>query len=818
MQKMKRIGWLVLCILLGSIMTLLSGQQEIIGNAAGREPRVLFISSYSYEWPSVSEQLEGIQTILEDSAELNYMFMDTKVVDEDIAGSNLERKLLSYYKDGVTYDAVILGDDAALRFALEYRDELFTDTPLVYEGINNAELVEELEEDEQITGVFEQSYFTETIEMALRYYPDAEKVLCITDSTVSGKGMAEQFWKAEDTYPEMTFTMLDCSEGEKREIQRELASCGEDTILIYSIFNRDSTGKSYTIKEATDLVTKSAKVPVFTVDSMAVNGRILGGACVNYEEMANTAGRMVKKILRGREVSSVAPEKAKVRYYADQKVLDRFELNKRHLPKGTKILNQEVRVTLLDVIRTNPVVSAVFIACTAFFVILVLIVLQRREKRQKMRLGELVNELTWMNKRFRRVIEHINMVTWVYDMKQKQIIMDDVSDNEFGNNRKIIEDVPESLIQMGAISPKSAEEFWDMHRRLEEGEKKVSVVLLTQGRHQKGWCWEKITYVNELDEDGKPYRAIGFSSDVTAEVMRERQIRALQMEKETLVQDMYLSAVYDMSKRQAVDIQSADQKIMDLVKQGDLKQVIEYFTSRIMDGNIRQQVRNNLSKAALMALWIGGEKNLCYEYQVQKKEGPSWELLEIHILCSHRLTAYIYVKDIQSKKEMELQLKEKAEKDSMTKVYNHATFESMVEMHLQQEDHGKRFILGIIDVDEFKQINDTFGHRIGDNILCQVALELSKTMKGEEAAGRLGGDEFAFLMIEDASERPRWQERVKKIHKNLSRIELPDGSHVGCSFGTAKANREDRFGDLYERADRALYDVKRYGKNGYRFG
>lgn len=818
MKKKRRVGWLVWCIVFGSAMVLLSGIQKITGNAAGSEPRVLFISSYSYEWPSVSEQLEGIQEVLEGSVELNYMFMDTKVVDETIAGSNLERKLLSYYKDGITYDAVILGDDAALRFALEYRDELFADVPLVYEGINNEDLVEQLDGDDQITGVFEQAYFTETIDLALRYYPDAEKVLCITDSTVSGQGMAEQFWKAEDTYPEMTFTMLDCSEGEKKEIQRELASCGEDTILIYSIFNRDSTGKSYTIREATDLIGKAAKVPVFTVDSMAVDGRILGGACVDYKEMAGIAGRMVKKILKGREVSSIASQTANARYYADQEVLDRFGLHRRHLPKGTKILNREMRVTPLDVIRTNPVVSAVCIACTALLVILVLVILQRREKRQKMRLGELVNELTWMNKRFRRVIEHINMVTWVYDMKQRQIIMDDVSDNGFGTNRKIIEDVPESLIQMGVISPKSAEEFWNMHRKLEEGEQKVSAVLLTQGRNEKGWCWEKITYVNELDEDGKPYRAIGFSSDVTAEVMRERQIRALQMEKETLVQDMYLSAVYDMSKRQAVDIQSADQKVMDLVKQGDLKQVIEYFTSRIIDGDIRKQVRNNLSKAALMALWLGGEKNLCYEYQIQKKGGLSWELLEIHILCSHRLTAYIYVKDIQSKKEIELQLKEKAEKDSMTKVYNHATFESMVEMHLQQENHGKRFVLGIIDVDEFKQINDTFGHRIGDNILCQVALELSKNMRGEEAAGRLGGDEFAFLMIEDASERPKWQERVRKIHKSLSRIELPDGSHVGCSFGTAQANREDCFENLYERADKALYDVKRYGKNGYRFG
>ena len=98
---------------------------DFISHAASEEGRVLFISSYSYAWDQVQIQIEGIRDGLGDDVVLDYEFMDTKRVDTEEA--------LQLFHDGLAYrlsmvepyDAVILGDDAALKFALEYQDELF---------------------------------------------------------------------------------------------------------------------------------------------------------------------------------------------------------------------------------------------------------------------------------------------------------------------------------------------------------------------------------------------------------------------------------------------------------------------------------------------------------------------------------------------------------------------------------------------------------------------------------------------------------------------------------------------------------------------
>ena len=99
--------------------------------------RVRFISSYSYAWDTVQSQIEGIQAGLGKNIVLDYEFMDTKRVSDEQA--------LQLFHDGLAYrlskvepyDVILLGDDAALQFALKYREELFADIPLVTRSLQS---------------------------------------------------------------------------------------------------------------------------------------------------------------------------------------------------------------------------------------------------------------------------------------------------------------------------------------------------------------------------------------------------------------------------------------------------------------------------------------------------------------------------------------------------------------------------------------------------------------------------------------------------------------------------------------------------------
>lgn len=106
--------------------------EELVPDAGEITGRVLFISSYSYAWETVPEQIRGIKEALGAGVQLDYQFMDTKNV-ETAESEQLFYQTLTYYLKMVpAYDVVIVGDDAAFQFAMTYRDELFAQTPVVF--------------------------------------------------------------------------------------------------------------------------------------------------------------------------------------------------------------------------------------------------------------------------------------------------------------------------------------------------------------------------------------------------------------------------------------------------------------------------------------------------------------------------------------------------------------------------------------------------------------------------------------------------------------------------------------------------------------
>lgn len=150
--------------------------------------------------------------------------------------------------------------------------------------------------------------------------------------------------------------------------------------------------------------------------------------------------------------------------------------------------------------------------------------------------------------------------------------------------------------------------------------------------------------------------------------------------------------------------------------------------------------------------------------------------------------------------------------DRLTGAYNRAGFEEQFHK-LDRNTIG----LILIDVDEFKEINDTYGHSVGDIILKRVVRLIQTQFRAEDYVCRIGGDEFAIIMLfADSSMRPQVEEKINAINRQLANPEgsLPRASlSVGVAFGDRRNPTEDMFKD----ADAALYEVKRAGRNGCRF-
>jgi diguanylate cyclase (GGDEF)-like protein len=117
----------------------------------------------------------------------------------------------------------------------------------------------------------------------------------------------------------------------------------------------------------------------------------------------------------------------------------------------------------------------------------------------------------------------------------------------------------------------------------------------------------------------------------------------------------------------------------------------------------------------------------------------------------------------------------------------------------------------MIDIDDFKEVNDTYGHMEGDRILSTMGRTLMHVARNSDICCRYGGDEFAVILplthIHEAGEI------ADRMRKDLAEL-LPDGRTVTVSIGVASCGKMTRtFRDLVERADAGLYEVKKSGKN-----
>lgn len=147
--------------------------------------------------------------------------------------------------------------------------------------------------------------------------------------------------------------------------------------------------------------------------------------------------------------------------------------------------------------------------------------------------------------------------------------------------------------------------------------------------------------------------------------------------------------------------------------------------------------------------------------------------------------------------------------DPLTGLYNRKAYESVL-----AECQDKEIALILLDVDYFKDVNDTHGHETGDQVLQRVAEVIGLCFRSEDAVCRIGGDEFAVVMMHvNSSLTTLVRSKCGRINEALKH---PKGGVPGVtlSIGVAFSDREAPSGSLYQDADRALYAVKERGRNG----
>ena len=154
----------------------------------------------------------------------------------------------------------------------------------------------------------------------------------------------------------------------------------------------------------------------------------------------------------------------------------------------------------------------------------------------------------------------------------------------------------------------------------------------------------------------------------------------------------------------------------------------------------------------------------------------------------------------------------KSQIDEMTHLFNKITTEKMVTSVLSEFPQKKQALI-VVDIDNFKSVNDILGHKVGDHIICVVAGVLSSLFRNTDIIGRIGGDEFVVLMrnVPDYNVVTKKAAQLIDLFENKEGLSIPE--NISVSVGIAFSDDNDRtFSDLFSKSDQALYMSKKCGK------
>jgi len=211
------------------------------------------------------------------------------------------------------------------------------------------------------------------------------------------------------------------------------------------------------------------------------------------------------------------------------------------------------------------------------------------------------------------------------------------------------------------------------------------------------------------------------------------------------------------------------------------------------------------------------------ELQGLRKDGTTFpmdlSISEIALGETHFFTGLL--RDISEQKLAQKQIEQLAHYDALTHLPNRSLFyDRLGQAIMMSKRRQRRIVLMYIDLDGFKQVNDSMGHHTGDLLLVEVAKRLRLCVRESDTLARLGGDEFTVI-LNDTHEREDMEMLAKKIIESLDQPFDLQGHAVkiGASIGIARyPDDASTTGTLLIVADKAMYAAKAAGKNTYRFG
>lgn len=371
----------------------------------------------------------------------------------------------------------------------------------------------------------------------------------------------------------------------------------------------------------------------------------------------------------------------------------------------------------------------------------------------------------------------------------------------------VMRNVPESFISMNVIAPESIHPFERLFERIQTESRCEEDIRIISDEE----TWYRISLNNIYDEQGVMISTVGIIEDISEQKQRESKIQKKLQVQDALIAKALLYARVDLSTGILVELDGQEMRtpFQIFLHNNIHKKVSEEYIS---------YVEQKMSLDTLTKAYQQGKEDEEIKFMMKCDDGDKWVSCVAYQIDKDKGAEILFVvNDIDTRMRKEIALKEQAERDGLTGLYNAAAIRSKINEILSQKNGlNEKHVFVLFDLDNFKQINDTFGHGYGDQVLIDIATKLNTRFRSSDIIGRLGGDEFIVLLRNIKSYDYAGyllEELCKSIHKTYR-----DGEKevmVSASIGVAMAPSDgNTFEELYAKSDKAQYQIKKNGKNG----
>lgn len=414
---------------------------------------------------------------------------------------------------------------------------------------------------------------------------------------------------------------------------------------------------------------------------------------------------------------------------------------------------------------------------------------------------------------------------WKYNIMKDQIIFRrrQLADR---NKMEVLENGMEQFEENIIFENSDRNRIRKMHERIQNGEKSTVEIfwcrrLDEENRPTGQFWWNKIIYQTIFDEYGHPKEAIGISEDVTGQ-MRSR-VRKHEAKAKKIRHKEYLFAEIDLTEDRFMSLETSGLATDVEEKEYSIESFVRDHLAAHIQLDETGNVLEDFTAQKLFTEYESGTREVVTEFHANMTNSKEYEWFQSTItFMTNEINEHIYanwkINNINSEKNKRYYIEKMAEQDVLTEVFNRNAFASRVDAIMQKKE-AKTVLSAffMVDVDNFKSVNDTFGHEFGDTVLKAIAEQLTKVFRKDDLIGRIGGDEFAVFIPCAASKEivckraQRLCENVQVAFKKSKQV-----VHTSCSVGIAFGTEDGTdFQSLYGKADTALYMAKKRGKNTF---